>query len=62
MREEIAPLCSTLVRPHLECCVRAWGLLYRKDEELMEWLQMTMNVIKRLEHFSFEERLIVGFG
>lgn len=53
--------CSTLTRPHLECCVKACSLQHRKDEELLEWLQLSMNMVKRLKHFSFEERLIVGF-
>ena len=38
-REGILPLCSTLVRPHLEACIQLWDLQHEKDVELLEQVQ-----------------------
>lgn len=38
-REGIFPVCSALVRPHLEHCIQLGGLQHRKALDLLEWVQ-----------------------
>ncbi|KAJ7424540.1 hypothetical protein WISP_28213 [Willisornis vidua] len=54
LRKVILPLYSIPVRPHLGC----WGPQCRKDIDLFEQVQRrAMNIIRGLEHLSYEDRL-----
>ena len=58
VREVILPLCSVLVRPHLEYCTQMWSPQYRRDMELLECIQRrATKMIQGMEHLSYEDRL-----
>ena len=54
----ILPLCSALVRPHLEYCVQMWSPQYRRDTDLLERIQRrATKMIPGMEQLSYEDRL-----
>ena len=54
----IVLLCSALLRTHLEYCVQIWGSQYKKNVQLLEWVQRrAMRMVRELEHLSHEDCL-----
>ena len=54
----ILPLCSVLMRPHLEYCVRMWSPQYGRNVDLLECIQKRdTEMIQGMEHLPCEDRL-----
>ena len=58
VRELVLPLCSALVRPHLEYCVHVWSPQCRRGMDLWECIQRrATKMIQGMEYLSYEGRL-----
>ena len=52
------PLCSGLVRPHLEYCIQMWNPQYTRDINMLECIhRRAIKMIHGMEHLSCEDRL-----
>ena len=57
-REAIVPLCSALLRHHLQCCIQAWGPQHKRDVELLEQgHRRATRMLRGLEHLSWVDRI-----
>jgi len=57
LREVILPLYSALVRLHLESYTQLCSPQHKKNMDLLEGIQRATKMIRRLEHFSYKDRL-----
>ena len=57
-REGILPLCSALLRPHLQYCVQFWSRQHKEDRELLERVQRrAAKMIRGLQHLHYRDGL-----
>ena len=57
-KELIIPLYKTIVRPHLEYCIKAWRPYRKKDIYMLERVQRrATKMIQKLRNISYEMRL-----
>ena len=58
LREVILLLYSVLVRSYLQYCVQMWSHQYRRDIDLLVYIQRrARKMIQGMEHLSYEDRL-----
>ena len=55
-RQGTVPLCSALLKPHLEYCIQVWRPQHRKDV-LKRFQRRATRMIRGLENLLYEDRL-----
>ena len=53
----ILPLCSALMRPHLEYCIQFCGTQHKNIKLLEQAQRRATEMIRGLEHFHYGDRL-----
>lgn len=58
LRQVILPLCSVLVRSHMQYCFQCWAPQHKRGIDITEKIQQrTVIMIKDLGHLFYEERV-----
>lgn len=60
---EVLHFYSALLRLHWECYVESWDPQYKRDMDILQWIQWwDIKMIKDLEHLSYKRLRELGFS